>query len=60
MDIIDLEDPHGVIISTGGQIANNLAMRLFEQHVPVLGTSPENIDKAENRHKFLPCSIALR
>lgn len=52
MDIIDLEDPHGVIISTGGQIANNLAMRLFEQHVPVLGTSPENIDKAENRHKF--------
>jgi len=52
MDIIDLEQPFGVIVSTGGQIANNLAMRLNEQHVPILGTSPESIDNAENRHKF--------
>ncbi|MHC1775386.1 MAG: carbamoyl-phosphate synthase (glutamine-hydrolyzing) large subunit [Lentimicrobium sp.] len=52
MDIIELEQPKGVIVSTGGQIANNLAMRLFRQHVPILGTSPENIDMAENRHKF--------
>jgi len=52
MDIIELEEPHGVIVSTGGQIANNLAMRLHEQQVPILGTSPESIDNAENRHKF--------
>ncbi len=52
MDIIDLEDPHGVIISMGGQIPNNLAMKLHSQNVPVLGTSPINIDNAENREKF--------
>jgi carbamoyl-phosphate synthase large subunit len=52
MDIIELEKPKGVIVSTGGQIANNLAMRLHEQDVPILGTSPESIDMAENRHKF--------
>ena len=52
MDIIDLEQPKGVIISTGGQIPNNLAMRLHNQKVPIMGTSPESIDRAENRHKF--------
>jgi len=52
MDIIDLEIPKGVILSTGGQIPNNLAMRLHAAHVPILGTSPLNIDRAENRHKF--------
>ncbi len=52
MDIIDLEEPTGVIVSTGGQIPNNLAMRLHEQSVKILGTSPLSIDKAENRHKF--------
>lgn len=52
MDIIELEQPKGVIVSTGGQIANNLAMRLHRQKVPILGTSAENIDMAENRHKF--------
>lgn len=52
MDIVDLENPKGLIVSMGGQIPNNLAMRLFNQGVPVLGTSPLNIDKAENRHKF--------
>ena len=52
MDILDLEDPLGVIVSTGGQIPNNLAMRLFGQGVRILGTSPLSIDKAENRHKF--------
>ncbi len=52
LDIIDLERPGGVIISVGGQIPNNLAMRLFRENVPVLGTSPLSIDKAENRHKF--------
>jgi carbamoyl-phosphate synthase large subunit len=52
MDIIDLERPHGVILSMGGQIPNNLAMRLNQQHVTILGTSPESIDNAENRHKF--------
>lgn len=52
MDILDLEDPLGVIVSTGGQIPNNLAMRLFDQGVRILGTSPLSIDKAENRHKF--------
>lgn len=52
MDIIDFETPQGVIVSTGGQIANNLAMKLYDQHVSVLGTSPVDIDRAENRHKF--------
>ncbi|MFH0842382.1 MAG: carbamoyl-phosphate synthase (glutamine-hydrolyzing) large subunit [Bacteroidota bacterium] len=52
LDIIDLEKPGGVIVSVGGQIPNNLAMRLFRENVPVLGTSPLSIDKAENRHKF--------
>lgn len=52
MDIIDLECPKGVIISMGGQIPNNLAMRLYEQDVNILGTSPVSIDNAENRHKF--------
>jgi len=52
MDIHDLEMPKGVIVSVGGQIPNNLAIRLHEQHVNVLGTSPESIDNAENRHKF--------
>jgi carbamoyl-phosphate synthase large subunit len=52
MDILELENPKGVIISTGGQIPNNLAMRLHSQNVPILGTSPESIDMAENRHKF--------
>ena len=52
MDILDLEQPKGVIISTGGQIPNNLAMRLYHQNVPILGTSPKSIDRAEDRHKF--------
>ncbi|MFA5971820.1 MAG: carbamoyl-phosphate synthase (glutamine-hydrolyzing) large subunit [Lentimicrobiaceae bacterium] len=52
MDIIELEQPKGVIVSTGGQIANNLVMRLHGQGVPILGTAPESIDSAENRHKF--------
>lgn len=52
LDIIDLESPRGVIVSVGGQIPNNLSMRLHEHHVPVLGTSPVSIDRAENRHKF--------
>lgn len=52
MDIIDLECPDGVIVSTGGQIPNNLAMRLDEQNVPILGTSAKDIDNAEDRAKF--------
>jgi carbamoyl-phosphate synthase large subunit len=52
MDIIDLEDPKGIILSMGGQIPNNLAMRLYKQNVPVLGTSPVSVDNAEDRHKF--------
>lgn len=52
MDIIDLECPHGVIVSTGGQIPNNLAVWLDEQHVPILGTSAKDIDNAEDRAKF--------
>ena len=52
MDIIDLETPHGVIVSTGGQIPNNLAMWLDEQQVPILGTSANDIDNAEDRAKF--------
>ena len=52
MDIVDLETPKGVVVSMGGQIPNNLAMRLYDQKVPILGTSPVSIDNAENRHKF--------
>jgi carbamoyl-phosphate synthase large subunit len=52
MDIIELENPHGVILSMGGQIPNNLAMRLDGQKVNILGTSSQSIDNAENRHKF--------
>lgn len=52
MDILDLEMPYGVIVSTGGQIPNNLALRLDEQHVPLLGTSAQHIDNAEDREKF--------
>lgn len=52
MDIIELEEPNGVVVSTGGQIPNNLAMRLYGQHVNILGTSPESIDRAEDRQKF--------
>ena len=52
MDIIELEQPHGVIVSTGGQIPNNLAMYLDEQHVPILGTQAQDIDGAEDRAKF--------
>ena len=52
MDIIDLEAPHGVIVSTGGQIPNNLAVKLDEQHVPLLGTAAKDIDNAEDRAKF--------
>ncbi|WP_294919660.1 carbamoyl-phosphate synthase (glutamine-hydrolyzing) large subunit [uncultured Prevotella sp.] len=52
MDIIDLETPYGVIVSTGGQIPNNLAMLLDEQHVPILGTKAQDIDNAEDRAKF--------
>ena len=52
LDIIELENPGGVILSVGGQIPNNLAMRLLKENVPVLGTSPVSIDRSENRHKF--------
>ena len=52
LDVIDLESPRGVIVSVGGQIPNNLAMKLHRQSVPILGTSPVNIDRAENRGKF--------
>ena len=52
MDILELENPHGVIVSTGGQIPNNLAMRLDAQQVPILGTSAKSIDNAEDRDKF--------
>ena len=52
MDILELENPHGVIVSTGGQIPNNLAMRLDAQNVPILGTSAKSIDNAEDRDKF--------
>lgn len=52
MDILDLESPHGVVISTGGQIPNNLALRLDAQNVPLLGTSAKSIDNAEDREKF--------
>ena len=52
MDIIELEDPHGVVVSVGGQIPNNLALKLHNHNVPILGTSALDIDKAEDRHKF--------
>ncbi|WP_290377041.1 carbamoyl-phosphate synthase (glutamine-hydrolyzing) large subunit [Paramuribaculum intestinale] len=52
MDILDLEQPHGVILSVGGQIPNNLATRLDDQHVNILGTSARSIDNAEDRNKF--------
>ncbi len=52
MDIVDLEVPKGVVLSMGGQIPNNLAMKLHRQNVPILGTSPLNIDRAEDRQKF--------
>ena len=52
LDVIDIEKPKGVIVSVGGQIPNNLALKLYRQHVPVLGTSPVDIDRAENRDKF--------
>lgn len=52
MDIVDLEVPKGVVLSMGGQIPNNLAMKLHRQNVPILGTSPVNIDRAEDRQKF--------
>lgn len=52
MDVLDLEIPRGVIVSVGGQIPNNLAIKLYHQDVPILGTSPLSIDRAENRHKF--------
>lgn len=52
MDILDLEQPEGVVVSMGGQIPNNLALKLWNQKVPILGTSPEQIDEVENRHSF--------
>ena len=52
LDVIDLENPRGVIVSVGGQIPNNRAMKLYRQSVPILGTSPVSIDRAENRNKF--------
>lgn len=52
LDVIDLEQPNGVMISVGGQIPNNLAMKLQRQNVPILGTPAVSIDRAENRHKF--------
>lgn len=52
MDIVDYEEPNGVIVSVGGQIPNNLAMRLFQSGVKILGTSPLSIDNAEDRHRF--------
>ena len=52
MDIIEMENPHGVVVSVGGQIPNNLALRLSRNGVPILGTAADSIDKAEDRHKF--------
>lgn len=60
LDIIELENPGGVIVSVGGQIPNNLAMRLYKENIPVLGTSPVSIDRAENRHKFSAMLDTLR
>ena len=59
MDIIEMETPHGVILSTGGQIPNNLATRLDADHVNILGTSAQKIDNAEDRHKFSAMLDAL-
>ena len=59
MDIVEWEAPKGVVVSTGGQIPNNLAMRLHGQNVPILGTSPESIDRAEDRQKFSSMCDAL-
>ena len=52
LDILDLENPHGIIVSTGGQIPNNLALKLADQGVNILGTSAQSIDNAEDRNKF--------
>lgn len=52
MDVLELENPHGVIVSTGGQIPNNLALRLDAQNIHILGTSAQSIDNAEDRDKF--------
>ncbi len=52
LDVVDIERPKGIIVSVGGQIPNNLAMKLHRQNVPILGTSSVSIDRAENRHKF--------
>ena len=52
MDIVDLENPHGVVVSMGGQIPNNLALRLYNEDVNILGTTAKSIDNAEDRHKF--------
>jgi carbamoyl-phosphate synthase, large subunit len=60
MDIVDLEIPKGVVLSMGGQIPNNLAMKLHRQQVPILGTSPVNIDKAEDRQKFSSLCDSLK
>jgi carbamoyl-phosphate synthase large subunit len=60
LDIIDLESPLGVIVSVGGQIPNNLSVRLHEYGVPILGTSAESIDRAENRHKFSSMCDSLK
>ncbi|MCI1786052.1 MAG: carbamoyl-phosphate synthase (glutamine-hydrolyzing) large subunit [Bacteroidales bacterium] len=59
MDICELETPHGVVVSVGGQIPNNLALRLSGSNIPILGTKAENIDKAEDRHKFSSIVDAL-
>ena len=58
MDIIEMEQPHGVIVSTGGQIPNNLAMHLDAQNVPILGTAAKDIDNAEDR--AAPCSTGCK
>ena len=60
LDVLDLEMPKGVIVSMGGQIPNNLAIRLYRQDIPILGTSPLSIDRAENRHKFSSMLDQLR
>ena len=52
LDVIEMENPHGVVVSVGGQIPNNLALRLSRNGVPILGTAADSIDKAEDRHKF--------
>ena len=60
MDILELENPEGIVVSMGGQIPNNLALRLHQQKVRILGTSPVSIDRAEDRHKFSTMMDALR